>query len=1148
VESVGERQESLQSDSPASIDEFGAHERIAQSIFKLIDGSEGGKTIAIEGAWGAGKSTVIRLLAAKCSTHSTGVFLYDAWVHAGDPLRRAFLASLIDYLQQREWLPRTDKWQDELDLVAGKQRRTTKSVTPQITRFGRLLALSLLGLPLGLASLSKAFDAIAAAKSIHVDSWSVGLFWIGLTLCLLPILLCAFHYVMCRVTDVRAHDYFALFLSKQTSVESMVVTDSGDPTSIEFQSLFVAALEAALAGKKNRKLVLVIDNLDRLSADEVQKAWSLLQSFVEISSTADVPELTRLWVIVPVAPSFMAAEVGADAAEPAARALAPSFLDKVFQARFKLPPPILKNWQPYLDRLLCKAIPAATLDDRQKIVALYVALRRSHDMPTPRDIVLFVNQLAIFSTQWSSDYALAVGAAYILEGSDDALERLQRNEIPSPVARRMVSGDLKEAYSCIYFNTGDAADALELLQGPIARKLLIDAESREIGARIAEHASFAPILLRAYTAAVDTWVHDEPRKVIEVSLAIVNALDVRSSPTPVVLAREAVSRDILDTVLRTVSWAIVEMDDAPVIYTPLADLVSRSLDICARYQSVDRLEVVRALGQSVARPFGDQSQTKKMDAASLGDYIAGVVALADLKEMRDELLRTSDRWNTPAWDEEFRTLLTSLDGSQVSLSIFQPVGGPSGVVDFISKEIAGGSLSSEDLILINWLEAVQGPEIRPVVKAIEARLDLSTVLAPIAAVNLGLFILQLQSRSDDFSDQLSHLVQSLLAEAERQVDEDEFAGAAALVLPSVILLQRRRADGVSLISSSGLAAFFRDPMTQSTLVDQLRLYVAQFSSGASFLSSVIAEPGLGPLAAAIFVDRKSLDSVLTQVDLEGCVENIEKVGSAFGDKTWDLVDRFLTLRSGEPGLAQSIIERARREDGRRWISRAMTLQLDLSDDVYAAAVGALVAKSSEGWLKSANVFTWDALLVGQLIQNEIKIVLPMASSLVRSLIKSTEVSNSFKWTTGNLQVFMRSLRTAQQLEIAKEAFEVVRSGHVPLTSEFWSVAGPMIDGHVRRPVIRPYLLEMVRSILSTPSVPAIVWLHSFVASGGDISGSLSDRENKALIYGLINRQLKNAPKDDVLKAPLEKFKRLISKSSAGKFSTRGGTRSRRSKG
>lgn len=70
------------------------HERIADKLYEIISAeSSEGMTVGLEGEWGAGKSTVIRLLQEKLKVErqdKTFVFYIDAWEHEGDHLRRVF--------------------------------------------------------------------------------------------------------------------------------------------------------------------------------------------------------------------------------------------------------------------------------------------------------------------------------------------------------------------------------------------------------------------------------------------------------------------------------------------------------------------------------------------------------------------------------------------------------------------------------------------------------------------------------------------------------------------------------------------------------------------------------------------------------------------------------------------------------------------------------------------------------------------------------------------------------------------------------------------------------------------------------------------------------------------------------------------------
>lgn len=105
-------------DDPSATDEFGPHKKIASIIKDEIARSSSGRSIAVVGPWGSGKSTVIQLLKGELSISkdvSAHVFVYDAWSHQGDPLRRAFLEDLINSLKINQLLS-----DEEIDVARQK--------------------------------------------------------------------------------------------------------------------------------------------------------------------------------------------------------------------------------------------------------------------------------------------------------------------------------------------------------------------------------------------------------------------------------------------------------------------------------------------------------------------------------------------------------------------------------------------------------------------------------------------------------------------------------------------------------------------------------------------------------------------------------------------------------------------------------------------------------------------------------------------------------------------------------------------------------------------------------------------------------------------------------------------------------------------
>ena len=135
-------------DDPAKTDEFGPHKKIAGLLRDEILHSHEGRSIALVGDWGSGKSTIVEILKgdfADGQSKSTHLFIYDAWSHQGDSLRRAFLddfiLSLKGLLSEKEATSATEK-------VWNRTESTTTTIEPVLRRHAKLIFLTLALIPI----------------------------------------------------------------------------------------------------------------------------------------------------------------------------------------------------------------------------------------------------------------------------------------------------------------------------------------------------------------------------------------------------------------------------------------------------------------------------------------------------------------------------------------------------------------------------------------------------------------------------------------------------------------------------------------------------------------------------------------------------------------------------------------------------------------------------------------------------------------------------------------------------------------------------------------------------------------------------------------------------------------------------------------
>jgi hypothetical protein len=415
-------------DAPASEDAFGAHQRIAGAIAQLVETSNGGKCIGLLGTWGAGKSTVVQLLQNQLERHvSHVVWIFDAWAHEGDSLRRTFLESLIERLTGKGWL-KDQAWNERLEYLAGRRKVTEQASRPRLSPLAIVLAVSLLFVPIG----GSLFDnRLGAGLSFRLDQpdWSA---IAGLLLAFAPLLVLVV-YVGALLVKRRSpqqvreslRDALTVFVRQTDTSQRTETLDSGEPTTLEFERAFFDVMAAALtppAGEGAdgiRRLVIVVDNLDRVNTEQALAVWSTLQTFVRHRDTRE-PWLDHLWCVLPFDGDAIRRLWPPDGAQGVN--VAESFLDKTFQVRFEVPLPLLSDWKDYIIARLKDAMPAHSDDDFFKIYRLY-AVRRARGMPapTPRELKLFVNQVGSLHRQWQDEIPLADLAYYAL---------LQRDKVP----------------------------------------------------------------------------------------------------------------------------------------------------------------------------------------------------------------------------------------------------------------------------------------------------------------------------------------------------------------------------------------------------------------------------------------------------------------------------------------------------------------------------------------------------------------------------------------------------------------------------------------------------------------------------------------------------------------------------------------------
>ena len=254
-----------------------SHQSISKSIGSHIkDDNNLLRVIGLEGKWGCGKSTIIKLLEKELSkTHH--IYVYDTWGHQEDSQRRAFLEELTDDLinndiltgktNHRNLAGNTKKisWRDKIKYLLARKRETNKKKIPELSKGFIILILVFI--------LTPTFSIVSDVLFNQETVW-----WIRIMLPLSPIFISILIYLISSLFNERLHsisELFFIFKGKELENTTYEIFTDLEPSVKEFKDWIISISK----GLTDKRLIIVYDNMDRLPPDKVKKIWSSIHTF-----------------------------------------------------------------------------------------------------------------------------------------------------------------------------------------------------------------------------------------------------------------------------------------------------------------------------------------------------------------------------------------------------------------------------------------------------------------------------------------------------------------------------------------------------------------------------------------------------------------------------------------------------------------------------------------------------------------------------------------------------------------------------------------------------------------------------------------------------------------------------------------------------
>lgn len=363
------------SDKPIGLDSFQsqAHTKIATAIAEVIK-EDKIKLIGLEGEWGSGKSNIIKLIEKNLEKNKYIFYTYDTWGHQEDLQRRSFLENLTEIMAIN-----FDKkiWEKKLKNLLSRKIMTEEKEIPQLNLEIIFSCLILyFNIKIENQDLFKIVLKISNEffKSIVQVILNNSIFILGF--------LSLYIFMKCIKKDkTNLTSILYLYKGKTLNKKLESITSTKEPTVREFKK-WMKDVDETLK-QKNKKMIIVYDNIDRLSSEKVKEVWSSIHTFFSED------EYKNITVIIPFSEKHILKSLGT------IEGINAGIIEKTFSVVYSVTPPVLTDWKKYFDENLKEIFPNIENNEKNIIRTLY---DKEIITITPRNVKNFINELKVFNS------------------------------------------------------------------------------------------------------------------------------------------------------------------------------------------------------------------------------------------------------------------------------------------------------------------------------------------------------------------------------------------------------------------------------------------------------------------------------------------------------------------------------------------------------------------------------------------------------------------------------------------------------------------------------------------------------------------------------------------------------------------------------
>lgn len=472
----------IYTDAPSKIDMFEgkAHENLAQKISEIAQDDDI-NIIGLDGYLGSGKSTIIDMAIDKISGNDIHVIKFDSEIYHYGATKKALIDILYDGFKKT---PNVNV--DELlkckDLALGNIYNYKKIINSKISiwtvAFICSTVLSLQSLRYFISDLSGLFTTDHLPFSYYVK---VALEFI---LVFSPVAIGLFY-----VNGKNISEENGIKKIKKPSLGDILKRNSEDTITEKIiinKEVGTLELKSALEGfvkctPESARLILIVDNLDRISPTKIKEIWSDIELITEIAGS-------NLKIIIPYSGKHVARALSDDGHEGL------EFISKRIPVTFFVPPLISAGWRNGFIDFWKETFETFDENECYEICELIERwLPKNYSTVTPRFIKRIINDIKVTSLTFPSfTHDKILVSFYVLMCRYSLLdfkslilnydERKQKDDDIFDVVRMQVThrqfnrifdsvDDWKKGLICIHFQTNSEFAISELIEDPLLNSI-----------------------------------------------------------------------------------------------------------------------------------------------------------------------------------------------------------------------------------------------------------------------------------------------------------------------------------------------------------------------------------------------------------------------------------------------------------------------------------------------------------------------------------------------------------------------------------------------------------------------------------------------------------------------------------------------------